>query len=304
MADYSEVLRLFPAARHYVRQRRWARRGDVLAYAAHVETDVFSTDAYGFRYGDMDGQRYGLATALSGGPYGLMLGASNVFGFGLESDSQTIPSRLSQLSGLPCLNVSFPEADLRTLHSAATRIVSETPRMPAFIVCFAGGTLSRYGYGRRCDPLFGSPDSLTQNAGSPPCGTPEEAAAFANLLGFTRFWLEQISALAGRCGCPLALYDETSAFEKTRLNEEESACALTQPGSEDRERFATHRLRYTAFRQNMLMAARNGILVVSGTPDELSFIDEFHYTAAASERIARDIARSLQCAGDRGVVDV
>jgi hypothetical protein len=272
----------------------------VLAYAPHIETDAFSTDAYGFRHGDMDGQRYGLGTALSGAPFGLVVGASNIFGFGLEANAQTIPSRLSQLSGLRCLNVSFPEADLRTLHAAATRIVSETPRMPVFIVCFAGGTLSRYSYTRRCDPLFGSPDFLSGTTESLPSGTPEEAAAFANLLGYTRFWLEQISALARRCRCPLAVYDETSAFEKTRLNEEEAVCALTQPGNEDRERFATHLLRYTPFRQDLLMAATP---IISGAPDELSFIDEFHYTAAASERIASDIAQSLHCEADRGVAD-
>lgn len=296
MADYSEVLRLFPATRHYLRQRRWARRGDVLAYTANLETETFSTDPYGFRHGELFGDRYGLAEALSGAAYGLVLGASEVFGFGLDANGQTIASRLSQACGLYCLNVSFPEADLRTLCAAATRIVAQAPLTPAFIACFAGGTLSRYCYTRRCDPLFGSPDFLGDNAESHFSGTSEETAAFTNLVDYSTFWLEQLSALASRCGCPLVIHDQPSAFDKARLDETEAVCALTDPGSGDEERFAAFRLRKTPFREYILAFARKGGLTASSPADALSFIDEFHYTASASARIASDIAQSLQVA--------
>ncbi|HEV7275422.1 MAG TPA: hypothetical protein VGN80_03960 [Devosiaceae bacterium] len=293
MANYSEILRLFPSARHYVRQRRWARRGEVLAYAPNLETDVFSTDPYGFRHGEVNGERYGLAAALSGVAYGLVLGSSDMFGFGLDCNAQTIASRLSEHCGVYCLNISFPEADLRTLCTAATRIASETPLTPAYIVCFGGGTLSRYCYTRRCDPLFGSPDFLGGNTESLSPGTPEEATAFANLTSYARFWFGQLSDLARRCGCPLVVHDQASAFDKTSLSEVEATCALTLPGNEDEERFAAHRLRNAQFRANFLAAASNAARIASSEADALSFIDEFHYTAAASERIASDIAQSL-----------
>ena len=169
MANYREIVRHIPAVRTYISNRRWVRRGDVTAYAPNLEGGAFSTDAYGFRHGEIDGVRHGLATALAGARYGLVLGSSHVFGFGLESNAQTIPSCLSRLTGLPCLNISFPEADLRTLHASASRIAAETPRPPAFIVCFVGGTLTRYCYTRRCDPLFGPPDFLGEQTDGPAC---------------------------------------------------------------------------------------------------------------------------------------
>jgi hypothetical protein len=299
MANYREIVRHVPAVRLYIRNRRWVRRGDVTAYAPNLEGGAFSTDEFGFRHGDVDGERHGLATALAGARYGLVLGSSHVFGFGLDSNSQTIPSRLSVHTGLPCLNISFPEADLRTLHAAAARITAETPRPPAFISCFVGGTLSRYCYTRRCDPLFGPPDFLGGETDGHVCGAPPEIAAFNNLLAYVRFWLDQILALAERHRCPLIVHAESTAFEKTLLDEQERACALTQPdGAAETARFATHRLRNATFLEHWLAAAKGRALEVSGAPHALSFIDEFHYTAAASERIARDVAERLAAGRD------
>lgn len=294
MANYREIVRHVPAVRSYIRHRRWVKRGDVTAYAPNLEGGAFSTDAYGFRHGEVDGARHGLATALSGSRYGLVLGSSHVFGFGLDSDAQTIPSRLSAHVGLPCLNVSFPEADLRTLHAAAARISAETPRPPDFIVCFAGGALSRYCYTRRCDPLFGPPDFLRAEPDGPSGGSPAEAIAFRNLLAYADFWLEQLLALADTYACPLVLHTESTAFRKARLDEQERACSLTEAtNAQELARFATHRLRDAPFIEHWLARAKGRALDAPGLPDALSFIDEFHYTAAACDLIAAEIARSL-----------
>ncbi|WP_196260817.1 hypothetical protein [Pelagibacterium limicola] len=293
MANYSEILRVFPAARHYVRERRWARRGDVLAYVGNLEAEAFSTDPYGFRHGEIEGERYGLDAALSGAEYGLVLGASESFGFGLESNAQTVASRLSQACGLYCINVSFPEADLRTLYTAALRILSEAPRKPHFIICFAGATFSRYAYTRRCDPLFGSPDFLGNDIARFLPGSADEERAFANLVTYSCFWLDQLLTLAASSGCPLVVHGQASAFDKSELDETEIGCALTEPGNDDEERFTTYRLRASSFRRTFLAAAADSAHVVVSDAASLSFIDEFHYTAQAAARIAADIALCL-----------
>jgi len=50
MANYRTVVRYFPAAQDYLQQRKWVRRGDVLAYAPRAQTPSFSTDEFGFRH--------------------------------------------------------------------------------------------------------------------------------------------------------------------------------------------------------------------------------------------------------------
>lgn len=301
MANYLEIGRRFPAVRHYVRHRRWLQRGEVAAYAPGIEGGAFSTDAYGFRHGEMNGIRHDLAAAFGGLPYAIVLGSSHLFGFGLESNAQTIPSRLSALLGLACLNISFPEADLRTLHATCLRITSQAPRPPAFICCFVGGTFTRYCYTRRCDPLFGAPDLRSAGAGDPPGGSPAEARAFANLQTYARFWLDQLHGIAQARGCSLLMHPEFTAFEKPVLSECEAACGLTLASNPAQEqRFDTHRLRYAAFRAAMTDWMREHALVAMMEPNGLSFIDEFHYTPEASERIAACLAERFAAAHDGG----
>ena len=101
-------------------------------------------------------------------------------------------------------------------------------------------------------------------------------------------------ALARLHGCPLVVHAEGSAFDKTALDERERACALTLAnGAAETARFATHRLRQAPFRQMWLASAKDRALAAATEPDALSFIDEFHYTAPASERIATDLAERL-----------
>ena len=294
MANYREIVRRFPAARHYVRHRRWAKRGDVTAYAPNCEGGAFSTDRFGFRRGELNGAPYDLSAAFSGAPFGLVLGSSHVFGFGLDGNARSIPSRLSSLLGFACLNVSFPEADLRTLHAAATRITAHAPRPPAFICCFVGGTFTRYCYTRRCDALFGAPDFRSYHGAQPLAGSAAEAAAFSDLVDYGRFWLDQLNAFAEAQGCPLLIPAEFTAFEKRTLNGTETACELTVPiDAVQRGRFDTHRLRFRPFKAALTEWMDGRVLLADMDPDALSFIDEFHYTQGAAELMAGSLAARL-----------
>jgi hypothetical protein len=295
MADFRELARRHPAIRSYIRHRRWIDRAGVLAYAPDTEGGAFSTDAFGFRRGDAGSGPYDLATAFSGRPYALVLGSSHVFGFGLDGDAATIPSQLARRSGVACLNLSFPEAQLQALHAVALRICTQAPRPPAFIALLPGGTLTRFAYVRACDPLFGVPDFQRGAVPNVAPGSTGEQAAFVALLIYATFWIAQIAKLADAQGCPFVLHPECTAFEKPDLSTDEVACSLTAPqSSPDRLRFDTHRLRYGAYNDALL-----GVVVPAGArlarvdPAALSYLDEFHYTSAGTAIIAAALADAL-----------
>lgn len=248
MADFRALARQHPAIRAYIRHRRWTDRAGVLAYSPNTDCSIFSIDSSGFRRGQLAGTPYDLSAAFSGQPYALVLGSSHVFGFGLANDAQTIPSQLADQTGVACLNLSFPEAQLQSLHAVALRICGQAPRPPQFIALLPGGTLTRYAYVRACDPLFGVPDF---RQGATATNLPDssiEAKAFQSLLIYARFWIGQIADLAHTQNCPFLFHPEHTAFEKPQLSEAEASCSLTVPQSAaDRLRFETHRLRYSTY---------------------------------------------------------
>lgn len=293
MADFRRLSRQHPAIRDYIRHRRWVDRSGVLAYAPNTDGGAFSTDAFGFRRGELGGKPYDLNAAFSGEPYALVLGSSHVFGFGLTSDGDTIPSQLAAQRGLACLNLSFPEAQLQPLHAVALRICAQAPRPPAFIALLPGGMLTRFAYVRACDPLFGVPDFQRGAAPDNLPGSPAETAAFAALLSYTVFWIAEVAALAHRQGCPFILHPEYTAFEKPALSAAEVACGVTAPQSApDRLRFDTHRLRYPAYTRAIFGNLPDTARVARCDPATLSYLDEFHYTAEATAQIAAALAQA------------
>lgn len=77
MANYRSILRHFPAGQDYLQQRKWVRRGDVLAYAPNACTPSFSTDALGFRHTSFGGRDVGVADIEAFEQIGLILGSSH-----------------------------------------------------------------------------------------------------------------------------------------------------------------------------------------------------------------------------------
>ena len=294
MTDFRALARHHPAIRSYIRHRKWVDRSGVLAYAANTDGKAFSTDSLGFRRGQIAGIPYDSSAAFSGKPYALVLGSSHVFGFGLAGDAQTIPSQLAALTGVPCLNLSFPEAQLQALHAVATRICQQAPRPPAFIAVLPGGTLTRYAFVRRCDPLFGVPDFRNGAAPEAMPGSPQETTQFEALLVYATFWLSQFRVLADQTACPLLVHPEATAFEKPALSETEMACGVTTPQSDpDRLRFETHRLRYDAYTAAISAEIQSDTRLVQVDKAALRFLDEFHYTAAGAQTIATALADAL-----------
>lgn len=287
MADYRVLARQHPVIRDYIRHRSWVDRSGVLAYAPKTDCAAFSIDAFGFRRGQIDGKTFDLNAAFSGQPYAMVLGSSHVFGFGLASDAHTIPSQLAAQTGLACLNLSFPEAQLQSLYAVAMRVCAQAPRPPAFIALLPGGTLTRYSFVRSCDGLFGVPDFRNGAIANIPPGSAQEKTAFAALLTYARLWTQQIAFLAKAQGCPFIFHPEYTAFEKPQLSDDEKAAAVTAPQSDaDRLRFDTHRLRYAAYTKAIWQDVPPTAQVVTVNPADLTYLDEFHYTANGAAQIA------------------
>ena len=294
MANYFAIADRFPAARTYLKHRRWLRRGDVLAYAPDQRTACFSTDAMGFRHTRFRGADYGIAAADGGSPYGVVLGSSHIFGFALAEDGETLPSQLSALVGMPFLNISFPEADTRTLHATLLRIFRSAARRPSFVVFFNGGDLTRYCYTGLADPLFGPPGPETKVRPGEAAADGDEA--FQRLVYFSRFWAVQMARLAAREKTPFCFAMDSTFFEKSAPSESEAACELgVAKNDAQAKRFAIHRKRVMEFSGMRIALARE----LNLSPpwfygfDEVSFIDEFHFQAASLGLLAEKIAAQL-----------
>lgn len=307
MADYHHLLRAHPEIRDYTRNRRWQRRGDVTAYAPNIAGECFSTDAYGFRRGRYAGVHHGTEVAFSGKPWAMMLGSSDVFGFGLPGDGDTIPSRVGSRLGLPVLNLSFPEADLRTLVAVMTRMATSAARPPSFVILAMSGSVTRYGYARICDPLFGSPDFERAPADAPAPGSAQEDAAFVALTEYLRHWSAQAATIARLVGTRLVISGGATAFTKIApngpgLNDTEHAAGLCQPPEGAEHRFAAQTLREPMVQRLGLQIARDlGVSIAPYTGADLTFIDEFHATADGcafvGDRLAAVVSSDVKAQG-------
>lgn len=292
MANYRAIIRQFPAAREYLKQAKWIRRGDVLAYWPRVSNDVFSTDEFGFRHTWFDGRNIGLGDVGRHERVGLVFGSSHVFGFGLSHNRETLPSRLSAILGYPYFGVSYPEADTRTLYSTFIRLARQHGDRIERVVLITGGDFTRYCYLEQADPMFGSP-MLPQDARLAPIA-PEERH-FANLVAFTDFWSEGFAEAADRAGIAFCMLDDVTFFEKSAPDKIETACELGMTSDDGlRRRFDAHHRRALAYQgERRRIASERGFALASLPANELLFIDEFHYRAETQDLIARILADQI-----------
>src|SRR6059058_1194819 len=139
MANYQAIARLRPEVRDFIRNRRWVHRGDVVAYGPNIRCDAFSTDGAGFRHSTLSGANYGLVNCAKRERYGLVLGPSSVYGFGLAGNENTMPSLLAERFGFPFANVGFPEGNSRSLFGMLLAIITRAPNPPSAVVHISGG---------------------------------------------------------------------------------------------------------------------------------------------------------------------
>ena len=296
MADFRALVRHVPAVRDYLRHRRWVRRGDVVAYAPDLACPSFTTDAAGFRRGVLGGRPHGIAECMAAPRHALVLGSSHVFGFGLASDAETLPSCLGARLGLPCANIAFPEADTRTLHAVLVNVLSRGAR-PAAVVLLTGGDFTRHAFGLSADPVFGSPN--VEDARAPADEAAARAAGAASLgaaLAASTLWTRAVAALCRAHGVPLILGVDVTFMEKPAPDAQEAACGLGQAGGPtQRIRFDHQRRHGAAFYAARRALAGELDLPLAG-PDaaDMLFIDEYHYRAASMEAFADILAPAVE----------
>ena len=145
MANYQKIIELRPEmADFFENRRKIGVRGDVLTYWPNIRCDSFTTDSAGFRHSTFEGKELSLADCLHAGRYGIALGASNLFGFGLAGNENCLPSLLSQRFGFPFANAAMPGANSRNLHSLLVGLIAGAGRPPAVVVHSNGGDLAGF----------------------------------------------------------------------------------------------------------------------------------------------------------------
>lgn len=298
MANFHTIARLRPEVRDYIRHGGWVHRGDVVTYKPGTQCESLSTGADGFRHSTVAGETLSVQDCLHRPRYGLVLGSSHVFGFGLPGNQCTIPSVLAERFGFPFANVGLPEASSRNLFSVLQAFAATAPTPPAIVVHLSGGDFTSFCFTTMADPVFGSPNIRQfKGAVEERGGRPAPATQIQPLLAFTSLWVRAIADLCRRRGIPLVLGDDTTFFEKAAPSEIERESRLGQSRDATQERqFATHKAFFPKFReQRASLAAKLGVpLAGPGTADTLGFIDEFHYDKDGTRALCGDLGSAIE----------
>ena len=298
MANYQAIVRLRPEVRDFIRNRRWVHRGDVIAYGANIRCDSFSTDAQGFRHSTFRGETLSLADCVRSGRYGLVLGPSSVYGFGLAGNENTMPSLLGERFGFPFANIGLPEGNSRNLFGQLVAIVARAPRPPAAVLHISGGDFTNFCYTAIADPMFGSPNLkqiktvLEERGGRPPAEQQMPA-----LLAFTSLWIRAIAELCRGNRIPFVLADDTTFFEKKKPSRIERESELGKPFNAAQTRqFDTHKSFVADYhaRRKSVAEKLGAALAGPGITNTLGFIDEFHYDADGTRALVDDFAKALE----------
>ena len=298
MANYQTIVRFRPEVRDFIRNRRWVHRGDVVSYGANIECESFSTDGAGFRHTVFGGKTLSMRDCLTFERYGLVLGSSNIYGFGLAGNENTIPSILAQELGLPFANLSLPEANSRNLSSLLIAILTRAPRSPTVVVHLSGGDFTSFCYTSIADSVFGSPNlkqmPIVAKAGK---GRPRAETQIEALLAFTSLWTGVIAQLCRARRIPLVLGNDTTVFEKRKPSEIDRQCELGIATSNSQNiQFETHRKFVGRFYARRAELAENfGVpLAGPGPSNSIGFVDEFHYDREGTRSFCADLTAAIE----------
>lgn len=298
MANYQAIVRLRPEVREFIRNRRWVHRGDVIFYGADIRCDGFSTDSAGFRHSTFEGETLSVADCTSRDRYGVVLGSSNLYGFGLAGNENTIASVLAAELGFPLASVCLPEANGRNLYGLLNALLARTANLPAVVLYMSGGDFTSFCYTSIADPVFGSPN-LKQGAMviKERRGRPDPKSQIQPLLGFTSLWTRAIAQACRARKIPLVIGNDTTFFEKRQPSEIEAQSGLgvtAAPGQ--KQQFATHKEFVGQFydRRASLAGALNLPFAGPGPSNDIGFIDEFHYDRDGARALAGDFAHAIR----------
>lgn len=299
MANYQKIVELRPEMADFFSNRRLiAVRGDVLSYWANTHCDSFSTDAAGFRHSTLGGKEYSVADCVQSERYGIVLGASNLFGFGIAGNENTVASLLSERFGFPFANATMPGGNSRNLQALLVGLLTAAPKPPAIVVHSSGGELANFCESGIADPIFGSPNrsqlkALKETGGA----NADPDQNFPRLLAFTALWTSALATLCRAYKSGLVLVHQSTFFEKTKPARLELECGLGEPFHPSQKiQFENHR-KYNApfYAKRKAIADALGIPLAGwGMTGDLSFMDEFHADAEGTRFMSQVIGDEIE----------
>lgn len=279
MANYPRIIELRPEMADFMENRRKiALRGDVLTYWPNTRNDSFTTDSAGFRHSTFDGKTLSLADCIHSSRYGIALGASNLFGFGLAGNENCLPSLLAERFGFPFANAAMPGANSRNLHSLLVGLIAGAEQPPAVVVLSNGGDLSGFCESSLADPIFGSPNRAQLKSLQKSDDNADPEKNFPSLLAFSTIWTSAVARVCRVNRVPFVLLHQSTFFEKTKPTPLELECGLGEAFHPSQElQFANHKAFDERFYANRRASAEHrGIAIAGAATDDIGFIDEFH----------------------------
>lgn len=298
MANYQTIAKLRPEVREFIRNRRWIHRGDVISYGPNVSCDSFSTDQAGFRHSVFKGEHLSVRECVSSDRYGLVLGPSSVYGFGLAGNENTMPSLLAERFGFPFANIGLPEGNSRNLCSLLVSFIARAPRPPSMVLHISGGDFTSFCYTSIADPVFGSPNLKQMQMALKERGGPVPAEQqIQPLLAFTSLWIRTIAQVCRLGNIPLVLADDTTFFEKRKPSSIERESELGKASTRAQERqFETHKTFVKDYhsRRVSLAQALGVPLAGPGIKNTIGFIDEFHYDRDGTRSLCDDFSKAIE----------
>ncbi len=281
MANYKKIVELRPEMADFFGNRRLIGvRGDVLCYWANTRCASYSTDAAGFRHSTFAGKEYSLADCLRSERYGIVMGASNLFGFGIAGNENCMASQLAERFRFPFANAAMPGANSRNLHSLLVGLIAGAPKTPEVVIVSNGGDLSTFCEASMADPIFGSPNRALLKTRTELESIPSDPDEnFPRLLAFTSLWTTALAMVCQAFKIRLILIHQSTFFEKKKPAAIELQCGLGEPFNPSQKRqFANHRKFDVPFyEKRKAIADAIGVPLAGwGMPKELSFMDEFH----------------------------
>lgn len=299
MADYRKIANVYPAMADFLSfQARIGYRGDVLAYAANTNTPSFSTDQHGFRHSLLDGKSFSFVDCINSEQYGLVLGASNSFGFGVAGNENTMASLLSKRFKFPFANCGMPGANSRNLSSLLISVIATAPRPPSVVILSSGGDLVTFCDASYADPVFGSPNRNQVVAefdrGRAP---PDPEPHVTHLLNFTSLWAAAIARICRRQGANLLMVHQSTFFEKQEPSTQDIEFCLGEPFNVHHQRMFANCRRFNGafFANRKLVADRLGVPLAGwGSDVQLGFIDEFHLDRASTRLLSDKVGDEIE----------
>ena len=279
MADYQKILELRPEMAAFFESRRnIGLRGDVLTYWPNMRNDSFTIDSAGFRHSRFKGKDLSLADCMHSDRFGIVLGASHLFGFGVAGNENTLPSLLAERFGFPFANAALPGGNSRNLHSLLLGLLSGTRQAPAIVLMANGGDLAGFCESSLADPIFGSPNRSQLKTIQANADNADAEKNFPSMLTFSAMWTSAVASLCRSRGIPFVLLHQSTFFEKTKPTKLELQCGLGEAFHPRQElQFANHRkFNERFYARRKALAEALGVTLASAPTDSISFIDEFH----------------------------